>query len=173
MSANDPKRTSARDFCQIYCPAPVTSAMATATAYLIDDVVAAVDENRVATASSPMMRRTHHQDEERTSVLHQGLRQMRHADEGPARNIHGRQKSFPLPWARKRRNAPENRFDPSPSNSLEDLLQLPGSLEIQRQEDRSADLAGQRFDIASGLVIDVGDRELRAQRAESPSTVRR
>jgi hypothetical protein len=55
---------------------------------------------------------------------------------------------------------------PIPCNSLEDLFQLPGNLKIQRQEDRSAGLAGQGFDIRSGLVVDVGDRELRAQRAE-------
>ena len=64
-------------------------------------------------------------------------------------------------------------FTPVPVIRSKTCSSCPGVLEIQRQEDRSADLAGQRFDIASGLVIDVGDRELRAQRAERFGTAPR
>src|SRR5262249_27348670 len=43
---------------------------------------------------------------------------------------------------------------PSPLQALEDRLHLAGILDVQRQDDRGIDLAGQRLDILSGLLVD-------------------
>ena len=42
----------------------------------------------------------------------------------------------------------------------------PGTADIHRQEDRSFDLPRQRLDMGLGLVVEIGDRELGAERAE-------
>ena len=50
--------------------------------------------------------------------------------------------------------------------SLENRLHLAGCAHVERHQDRRFEFARQRFDVFLGFVVEIGDRELRAQRAK-------
>ena len=57
---------------------------------------------------------------------------------------------------------------PAPFDRLEHRLELALDLDVERQEDRRLELLGQRLDVGLGLVVQIGDGELGAERAERP-----
>ena len=59
---------------------------------------------------------------------------------------------------------------PRPSDLLEDGLELTFLLYVQGQEDRCLEFPGQRLDVGTSLVVQVGDRQLGALLAEGPRT---
>ena len=115
--------------------------------------------------------------EERAAVLHQRLGEMRHADEGPDRDVHRHLEALraatsmtrppraslvekAIEWTRK------SSLPQSCGDAVEDRLELAVGHHVHRHEDRRLDLAGQRLDVRLRLVVEVGDRELGAEGAE-------
>ena len=60
----------------------------------------------------------------------------------------------------------EVEFAPILGNALEHRLHLSGDSRIERHHDRRLEFARQRLDIFLGLVVEIGDRQFRAQRAK-------
>src|SRR6476620_8586301 len=52
------------------------------------------------------------------------------------------------------------------SDTFEYGLQLAGRVDVERHENRRVELLGERFDVFPGLVVDVGDRHIGAERTE-------
>ena len=52
------------------------------------------------------------------------------------------------------------------ADAFEHRLHLAGRVHVERHEDRRFELAGQRLDVFLRLVVEIGDRELRAERPE-------
>ena len=62
---------------------------------------------------------------------------------------------------------PDIELAPFLLDRVEDRFQLAFRLEVQRHEDLGTDLLGQRLDVRLGLVVEIGDGEVRAEGAES------
>ena len=63
-----------------------------------------------------------------------------------------------IEWTRKS-SAPQVVAD-----AFEHCFHLAGRADVERHEDRSVELARERLDIFFGLVIEIGDRDLSAER---------
>jgi hypothetical protein len=95
--------------------------------------------------------------EQRAALTHQRLGQMRHANERPAGNLHGRQKTL----ARRIDHAPLQRvlgrerdgvhdeieLAPVARDALENRLHLSGHSHVERHHDRRFELARERLDV--------------------------
>ena len=57
---------------------------------------------------------------------------------------------------------------PAPLDLREHGLELALDLDVERHEDRRFELLGERLDVRLRLVVQVGDGELGAERAEGP-----
>ena len=114
--------------------------------------------------------------EQRAALAHQRLGQMRHADEGPARHVHGGEKTLPrhvddAPLQRLLGREGDRMHDeielaPILGDALEHRLHLAGRAHVERHDDRRLELARERLDVFLRLVVEIGHRELGAERAE-------
>ena len=105
---------------------------------------------------------------------HQRLRQMRHANEGPAGDVHGGEEALPRhvddPALQRllgrEGDGVNDEIEAAPflGDALKNRLQLTRSAHIERHHDRRFELARQRLDIFLCLVIEIGDREFRPER---------
>jgi hypothetical protein len=110
---------------------------------------------------------------ESTPLLHQGLGELGHADERPTGNIHGLEKALsraihhtPLQIRlRRESNRVQANVELAPlrSDLLEHSFQLAFDLEIERHEDRRAELLSERLDIRFCFVVEIGDGEIGAE----------
>ena len=101
---------------------------------------------------------------------------MRHANERPARHIHGGEKALardvddaPLQRVfRGKRDRVHGKVEPAPvlADALENRLHLAPFAHVERHHDRRLELASERLDVFLCLVVEIGDRELGSQRAE-------
>src|ERR1043165_2943436 len=115
--------------------------------------------------------------EQRAAFAHQRLRQVRHADEGPARDVHGGEKPFLRhvdDTAAERvlrregdRVHDEIQFAPLLLDRLKHRLHLSRNAGIERQQDRRFELPRERLDEFPGLVVEVSHRKLGSEGAKS------
>lgn len=70
---------------------------------------------------------------------------------------------------RRKRDRVNNIVEPSPllCDALEDGFHLSRNAHVERHQDRRLELASERLDIFPGLVIEIRNRDLGAQRAKS------
>jgi hypothetical protein len=57
---------------------------------------------------------------------------------------------------------------PALADRLKHRLHLALDLHVQRQEDRRLEILGERLDVRFCLIVQIGDRQLGAERAERP-----
>jgi hypothetical protein len=114
--------------------------------------------------------------EHRAAVLHQWLGEMRHAEERPARHVHRGGEAF----ARHIDDAAAQRLlgregdrvhqdvEPAPflGDVLEHGLHLARLADVHRQEQLGVELVGERLDEPFGLLVEIGDRDVGAERAQ-------
>ena len=81
----------------------------------------------------------------------------RHVDHAAAERVLGREGD---------RVDEEVELAPVLGDALEDRLELAVGHHVHRHEDRRLDLAGERLDVRLRLLVEIGDRELGAERAE-------
>jgi hypothetical protein len=114
--------------------------------------------------------------EQSSAVAHKRFRQMRHADEGPARNFHRRQKALPRHiddtslkgFLRRKRDRMDDKIQLSPRfrDGLEQRLHLARDARVERHDDLSFKFPRQRLDVFLGFVVEVSHSNVGAERAE-------
>src|SRR5271163_3190992 len=118
--------------------------------------------------------------EQRAALAHQRLGEVRHADEGPARDVECGEKAITRyvdntslqGFFRRERDGMHHEIEMSPrlGDALENRLHLAGLAHIERQHDRRFEFARQRLDVFFGLFVEISYREFGAEGAERLGT---